>query len=289
MEEAVKVAMPDVELAFDMDVQTASGDVQTKRFSIKFIVDAAKLTLGKWAAFETILSNLPLFAKVHLGLKKLEDVPIHKREGLSKWTPAKVNEYANSLLDLLACFAKPESKNFIVSLKQLQYEEMSDVSHLHRAFCGVYNSFKESHTPTERRGFTHKNKSYIVPYDDELIGNMLTWGEATEALQSLNYVKKEKGVQPKDGLLMHSLRVIASLCRETKRINASGVIKTIPPPIKSEDWAEYVRKREEELQDLPCDVMLDIGFFLTNSLSASLNIHSLVLPLSSRLYHTVVS
>lgn len=277
----------DIELSFDMDIATESGDVQTKTFNIKFIIDAEKITIGKWAAFETLITNLPINAKVHLGLKKLDDVPMHSRAKVTKWTPERVNEYAHALLDLLACFAAPESKAFLLSLKQLQYDEMSEVSHLHRAFCGVYNSYKDSHTPTVRRGFIHKGKQYVVPYDNELIGNMLNWGEATEALQSLNYLKKEKGLQPKDGLIMHSLRVLASICRETKKINSSGVFKIVEPPSRTEDWAKYLSEREKELADLPCSVMQDVGFFLTTSLGSSLNIHSLELLLNNRLYSLI--
>lgn len=272
----------DVELSFDMDIATESGDVQTKTFNIKFIVDAQQLTIGKWAAFETMITNLPINAKVHLGLKKLDDVPMHNRAKVTKWTPERVNQYAHALLDLLACFAADESKAFLLSLKKLQYDEMGEVSHLHRAFCGVYNSYKDSYTPTARRGFIHKGKQYVVPYDDELIGNMLNWGEATEALQSLNYLKKEKGLQPTNGLLMHSLRVLASICRETKKINSSGVFKIVEPPSRTEDWAQYLREREKELADLPCSIMQDVGFFLTNSLSSSLNIPSLELLLNNQ-------
>lgn len=288
MDSATK-PLGDVELSFDMDIATESGDVQTKTFNIRFIVDAQQITLSKWAAFETMLTNLPINIKVHLGLKKLDDVPIHNRSKVTKWTSQTTNQYAHALLDMLACFAADESKAFLLSLKQLQYDEMSEVSHLHRVFCGVYNSYRESHTPTARRGFKHKGKQYVVPYDDELIGNMLNWGEATEALQSLNYLKKEKGVQAKDGLLMHSLRVLASICRETKQINKSGVFKIVAPPSRTEDWAEYLRNREKELADLPCSIMQDVGFFLTNSLSSSLNIHSLELLLNNRLYSLIAS
>lgn len=283
-----KTTVGDVELSFDMDIIAENGDVQTKRFNIKFIVDACKLTMQKWAQFETILTNLPLYAKVHLGLKKLEDIPIHKRESVTKWTPEKANTYAQNLLDLLACFAKPESANFILSLKQLEYNELGDVSHLHRTFCGVYNCYKDSYTPTEKRGFIHKGKHFVIPYDDALIGNMLNWGEATEALQSLNYIKKDKGLQPKNGLIMHSLRLLASICRETRKINSSGVFKAITPPSKTEDWEAYLQKREDFFADLPCNVMLDVGFFLTNSLKQSLNTDFSGLLLNSQLLHQIV-
>ena len=283
-----KPATGDVELSFDMDIIAENGDVQTKRFNIKFVVDACKLSMQKWAEFETILTNLPLYAKIHLGLKKLDDIPPHKREGLNEWTAEKTTAYAHSLLDLLGCFAKPESKQFILSLKQLDYEELGDVSHLHRTFCGVYNSYKDSYKPTERRGFTHKGKHFVVPYDDALIGNMLNWGEATEAVQSLNYLKKEKGVQHKDGLLMHSLRMLCSICRETKKVNSKGVFKVINPPSKTEEWMQYISEREAFLSDLPCNVMLDVGFFLTNSLKQSLSTSSLGLLLNHQLLHQIV-
>lgn len=279
-------------LQYSLDITTLNED--TKRIDYTtieagFCINARDMTVGLFSDLETYTYNLPMWAKVVLGFKKIEAIdPILIEDDMyiSKWPKDKYSEFAHILIDLLRffCISGDDALDY---LQQQRFEMYADVSELNDLFCNVFNAFYESHAPEEIEHFEHKGRRFIVPYDPVIIGAALTWGEATEALQSDYFTKPAEGKYGAGLLLNNSLTIIAALCREVKVIDKKrGTFAEVAdiPNMQEDAWAAHLASQKAFFADLPCSVSRDVGFFLSSSFVRLETTASLVLLLKSPLW-----
>lgn len=132
------------------------------------------------------------------------------------------------------------------------------------------------YSPQERSQFTHGGHTYVVPekelvkvgnYEQPMYGKHLTVGSVVEAyhLAHIFGAKDEEGndYMP-DKRLWTELGMIASICRRKGR---GGKLEQVNWGLAK--YSDFVRKRMDALKGLPACVMVDVSFFLLNSLVRS--------------------
>jgi len=285
--------MNSITYQFEVDViDEARQRISQKMLSIDFNTSAYNMPLSRFSELETYMQNLDLWAKVALGTKdiaKIDPLDITDDLYIANWDSARYGEYAAILLHLLGIFAMEDSAENLEYLAGVEYECWQDIKALQELFVQVYTAFNNSHTPKEIEYFTHKGRRFVVPYDAELIGRALTWGEATEALQADYMSAKTKdgeGKYPEGVLLNTSLAVIASVCREVK-IRKNGTFTQVPLPKGGAAWQAHLAAKMEFFKDLPCAAARDVGFFLINSFTQCEVTVSLALLLSAPQYKEI--
>lgn len=269
-------------------INKATNRIEEQAIELRFYSQANEITVQELSSLEVYSHNLPLWAKVALGLKAIEKIdPLDIEPNLYRknWTLQQIAEYANILIDVLHIFAADE--NTIAHLRNLQKKainDYADVAELEKIVVAVYNGIY-SYEASEREYFEHKGREFIIPYNAEIIGKALTWGEASEALQSDYMTNKpnEEGKFIKELALNNSLTIVSALCREVAT-NDDGTFTEIKPPTKGEEWEQYLVERKAFFSNLPADVVMDIGFFLTNSFIRSEVTISTALLLSNPKY-----
>jgi hypothetical protein len=277
-------------LQFSFEVDTLNDTtkrIEQKAAVISFCIDACDMSIGSFSELETYIYNSELWVKVALGMKAIKDIDpmlITDEFYIAKWDKERFNTFAGILIDLLSFFCV-SGENLLAHLRKSTFDSYADVRVLNELFCDVFSAFNESHTPSEIQHFTHKGRRFIVPYNGELIGEALTWGEATEALQCDYFTKPdENNKYPQGALLNNSLTILAAVCREVRMIDKEqGVYeeKALPPDMNEEAWAAHLKKQKAFFADVPCSVARDVGFFLTNSFIRFESIISLALLFKS--------
>ena len=276
-------------LQFSIEVDTldtVTNRIEQKTAEASFCIDARDMTVGQFSEMETYTYNLEPWAKVALGLKKIEAIDpllITDDMYIGKWSKERFNDFAQVLITLLDFFCVA-GQPLLRYLRAQQFECYADVRQLNELFCDVFSAFYESHTPQEIEHFEHKGRRFVVPYNGELIGDALTWGEATEALQSDYFARPVEGKYGEGVRLNNSLTIIAALCREVRVIDKElGLFepKGEAPNMGEAEWPAYLKRQRAFFADLPCSVSRDVGFFLTNSFTRSELTASLVLLLQS--------
>jgi hypothetical protein len=283
--------MKTLEFSFEVNaLNYETNKVETKQAQLSFCIQAKHMTISKFSELETFIYNSELWVKVVLGFKPIESLEpeyITDDMYIRNWDKAKTAEFAKILIDLLRFFCV-SGHHFLDYISRQDFDSYSDLKQLNDLFCDVYAAFNESHKPTEMQHFEHKGRRFIVPYDGALIGEALTWGEATEALQSDYFTRPNADNKYLTGaLLNNTLTTIAALCREVKVIDKElGVFetKTLPPDMSEEAWAAHLQKQKLFFADLPCDIARNVGFFLTSSLVRSEATLSLALLFKSPLW-----
>jgi hypothetical protein len=261
-----------LQFRFDIDVlNDETKRIESKTVELSFCIDARDMAVGKFAELETYVFNLELWSKVALGLKSIESIDpllITDEMQLSKWQPKQYNDFAQILIELLNFFCVAGA-GVLTYLSKQQFTCYADVAALNNLFCDVFSAFYESHTPCEVEHFEHKGRRFIVPYNGDMIGAALTWGEATEALQSDYFTKPQEDGKYGEGVLLNnSLTILAALCREVRIVDKeTGAYeeKAAVPNMQGEAWAAHLKKQKAFFYDLPCSISRDVGFFLTNS------------------------
>jgi len=291
-----KQALKTLQFSFEVDtLNDSTNRIEQKAVIVSFCIDARDMTIGSFSELETYIYNSELWVKVALGLKAIKDIdPMLLTDDfyITKWTKERFNEFAGILIDLLSFFCI-SGENILSHLRKSNFECYADVSVLNELFCDVFSAFNESHTPSETEHFTHKGRRFIVPYNGELIGEALTWGEATEALQCDYFTKPDENNKYTQGaMLNNSLTILAACCREVRMIDKEqGVYeeKALPPDMSEEAWAAHLKKQKAFFADVPCSVARDVGFFLTNSFMSSELIISLALLFKSKHWDAIAT
>lgn len=275
-----------LEFAFDVDyIDKETNLVKQRSEAISFIADADVMKISDFSGLEVYLYNLPLWAKVVLGSKPIEKIdPLDITDDLyiNNWPQSRFAEYGNILIDMLSFFTFDNSgKSALARLRAKQISDIQDLQALANLFVQLY-SLLIDRDYSERQYFEHKGREFVIPYDAQIIAKSLTWGEATEALQSDYMTGKPDadGLLKKELHLNNSLTIIASLCREIS-INDDDTFTEIQPPKVAQEWEKYLLDRKAFFADLPASVAMDVGFFLTNSYARKEAIPFLALLLSS--------
>lgn len=274
------------DLLFFFDAQVMpekSGRVELRKFELSFCVDLTCLPLSAYCLFEETAYNLPLWAKIRLGLKSIEKIPPSKRTDdlyPANWDAARWREYAKLLLSMLGA-VYTGTPALLHTLRAYEYTYAADVRFIENIFVDVYTAL-HSREPQEVEYFNHKGKTYHVPADPNSAREYLTWLEASTALQSdWVHSKNLAGKKAPHGeILRNSSTIVAALARDVRVDPKTGIAQTLPPskdPKKAE--ADFAR-RVAAFQDLPASIAVDVGFFLTVSIHSSSLILSLALPLS---------
>ena len=252
-----------------------TNKIEDKQVEVSFCIDANDMTISKFSEVETYIFNTELWVKVALGFKQIESIDpllITDDMYINKWGKEKYNEFGQILVDLLSFFCV-SGQPMLEYLSRQTFDCYADVKVLNDLFCDVFAAFDESHTPVEIQYFEHKGRRFIVPYDGHLVGEALTWGEATEALQSDYFTRPNAEKKYPQGVkLNNTLNIIAALCREVRILDKENGLfeeKPLPPSFKEEDWEKHLTKQKAFFADLPCSVARNVGFFLTNSLVRS--------------------
>lgn len=275
-----------LDFAFEVDyIDKETNLVKQRSEAISFVADADVMKIGDFSGLEVYLYNLPLWAKIAIGSKSIEKIdPLDITDDLyiKNWPQARFAEYGNILVDMLSFFAfDKDSKAALKRLRAKQVSDIQDLQALANLFVQLY-SLLTDRDYSERQYFEHKGREFVIPYDAQLIGKALTWGEATEALQSDYMTGKPDadGMLNKGLHLNNTLTIIASLCREVQ-VNDDDTFTEIQPPKVAHEWEKYLLDRKAFFADLPASVAMDVGFFLTNSFARKEAIPFLALLLSS--------
>lgn len=269
-----------------IDKQT--NTIKQRQQTITFCGDADTMHIGTLAELEVYVFNLPLWAKVAIGMvpiKKVNPLDITKDFYMTNWGEDKFIEYGHILLDMLSFFCTDtQSEKGILAMRDKNISNIQDLSTLADLLVHLYNLLY-TREYTQRQYFEHNGKKFVIPHgtDGELIGRNLTWGEATEAMQSdfMTNRPDANGKRNSAAYLQNSLTIIASICREV-HVAPDNTFKEIQPPKKSEAWEKYIHERRDFFADLPASIAMDVGFFLLSSLASKNNIISLALLLNSQ-------
>ena len=274
----------DLVFSFDAEVMPEkSGRVELQQFELSFCTSLTRLPLSAYCQFEEIVYNLPLWAKIRLGLKSLDKIPVSKRSDdlyPANWDAARWRDYARLLLSMLDT-VYTGAPAILETLRSYEYTYAADVRFIENIFVDVYTML-HSGEPQEVEYFEHKGRKYRVPADPNTARDYLTWLEASTALQSDWAHSKIMSAKtaPAGEILRNSSAIIAALARDVRINPKTKIAQTLPvakDPKKAE--ADFMR-RFAAFQDLPASVAVDVGFFLTVSIHRSNLTLSLALPLS---------
>ncbi len=274
----------DLVFFFDAEVMPEkSGRVELRKFELSFCADLTRLPSLAYCQFEEVVYNLPLWAKIRLGLQSIEKIPVSKRTDdlyPANWDAARWREYARLLLSMLGTLYTGE-RALLQTLKNYEYAYAADVRLIESILVDVYTAL-HSREPQEVEYFEHKGKTYRVPADPHTAREYLTWLEASTALQSdwaHNKIMSGK-TAPEGEILRNSTMIVAALARDVRRDPKTGIAQTIPPSKDPKKAEAALARRVADFQDLPASVAVDVGFFLNVFIHRSNPILSLALPLS---------
>ncbi len=225
--------------------------------------------LNEWAHVEELLHKSPLWAQVALGLRDVEKIKDNENwdaatDPIGRWSPVRFGEYRDILVNFLSCFATPETRPALTGLRLAEESSREECALLAQRVTSVLNAYYEEHEPQLREAFDYKGATYVIRYDEQLYGKFLTWGEATEALQMQEaYESSERDAQAFE---QRSAHVVAAFARKVVRKDKkTGAFAAEKKPTTLEGWQQHIEQRRQHFADLPMDIVMDVGFFLTVS------------------------
>ena len=253
-------------LAIDLNISDGQGSESTTTIYVATTV--ADMTFRQWVDFNLLCEAWPDWLKEFAELSK--EKQLETRQG---WDNLHQAEYYHQLAKVVECFTTPKGSLAEVLGLQLFHEGRADTNSIELLSSKIFSALTTYKPNQARSGFVHKGRHFVVPETEIVkIGEMQQVtrmasskaGEVIEALQRSHILgaRDDKGAQVMPDAKYHTdIAMIASVCREKL---PGGQLETVPLGIK--EFSGFVNDRIDFLADLPADIALDIGFFLTNSL-----------------------
>jgi len=253
-----------------LDVQ--AGRTRTQWHYVQLRYKPQDFTLRDWADVEQLLGSAPLWAKVALGVRSVGSIkPAEDWDAATdpagRWQPARFTEYRDFLAQLLECFATTKTRPLLRGLRIAEDSSFEECELLADHCAAVLAAFYKAHEPQMRNAFAYRGEQYVIQYDEQLYGKFLTWGEATEALQiQEQYAGTAQEERTAEVFMQTSAHIVAAFARRVVRTDKkTGAFVCERKPQSLEAWGEHLAQRRTLFEDLPMDVVLDVGFFLTVS------------------------
>lgn len=296
MEPAEKETMPVMPFGYQVKVlDEETGRTKTVHRYIDLRYRPQDFTLYEWAEIEGATNTCPPYIAVALGLRTkgdfTEDEYNPATDTIMNWTAARFGEYRDFLLRILRTTATKETRRNIKDLQTTGDSSFEECELLVPRVRAILNMNCALRKEQMREHFTHKGRRFVVPYDNQLYGNLLTWGEATEALESNNDYRNPKKVRDASAYRTNSAYIIAAMTREVLDYNNStGTYKEEERPTSVQAWQAHIRERMAFFADLPMDIVHNVCFFLQVSFKSYNPTHYTALLLQNSLpaYATIL-
>lgn len=247
---------------------------ENKAFILNIPSEPKEMTMLQWSKFMETLQDTPDW---FIGIDYTNEKAY--QESTKEMTDDHWIEYSLHLARCVACVSPNEIqfKELLnsISKKDLNKSAQDTLLGMYIQLVNTVNTYK----PKERKSFTHKGKKYIFPISAiDTLGNKTVGNELStiESIEALNYAQlfasKDKNGKshfehPK---YKTDTALLACLAR---RVEEGEPVEQMP--LEMQKRRSFIDGRIRTFSDVSFDIALDMGFFLTSSLIASVRTRQL--------------